>query len=255
MSDIDSKVDKVLIGTRLSSELYNGFVDYLQNECRIMPSEQLLTTEMTQTMKTSAKKTNNSIRKKFRTWTKRMIYSNGVLKHKATEKTIIPELDFLKTIKLIHESTRRHLNLTQTVRQIKSSFTWTSKNFGMDLVDVVLIFCQCNRKKCQRRGHTLKEKLEDRSNRCANKEMSSGHNTDKMSVDDEPEQELVSIDGCNQFDELVFNIHLMRIHVNLSRVQKFRKNSGLRESLMNRSDIQFKFLIFISLQVFKSVSN
>ena len=232
MSDTDSKIEKVLIGTRLSSELYNGFVDYLQNECRTMPSSQFLTNEMTQTMKTSAKKTNNSIRKKFRTWTKRMIYSNGVLKHKATEKTIIPEMDFLKTIKLIHESTRRHLNITQTVRQIKSSFTWTSKNFGMDLADVVVIFCQCNRKKCQKRGQTFKERLKDKSkNRIASKEMSFGQNADNICADGKSEQEFVSIDCCKQFDELIFNIHLMRIHVDLCKVRKFRKSSGLRESM------------------------
>lgn len=208
----------VSVGTRLSSQLYNSFVDYLQNGSKTMPSKYLLDEEMTKTMNASAKKTNNTIRKKFRNWT--------------TKKVIIPQMDYLKTIKSIHESTPEHLTVSQTVRQIKSRFSWTSKNFGMNLTDVLAVLCDCDKKLCRKRGQNFSAKRKTRFN---GRQIPVDVNQQIMSVIEEP------IDGksdnkshserCIQlFDELVSRIHSMATLVNPFRICPLRRHSELKES-------------------------
>lgn len=228
---IQSDGEQVSVGTRLSSQLYKGFVNYLDDECRTLPSEQLLAAEMSKTMKTSAKKSNKNTKKKFKTWSKRMVYSDGLLKHRSTGKIIIPEMDFLSAIKAIHESSSRHLNVSQTVRRIKSRFTWTSKNFGMNLTDVFAIFSQCSRKRCRERALTFRERFNKKR---PNKKVCSQHQ-----VSDGGSRVSEDLNYSEFFDELVFRIHSMRIDLNLCKVIKYVKHSELRESMSKSDTNQF----------------
>ena len=237
-------VPKPVIGSRLSSELYQSFINYFSDESPRMPSKSLLVREMSQTMNSRAKKTNNTVRKKFRNWTKRMALSNGVLLHKPTNKIIIPEMDFHKTIEEIHKSSAQHLNVTQTVRQIKSRFTWTTKNFGIDFSDVLNTLSECQNKKCQKSVRINKKRLKNRDSKLSQTpEISKLFDTQSRSEDNSVTSKYFfgnnqNIDSktylsedCNQlFDELVFKIHLMRIHINLFKVHKFRRHPSLRES-------------------------
>ncbi len=105
------------MSSRLSLQLYELLFNYLKNDCKQMPSKELLMREMSQTIKINAKKSMKSIRKKFIKWSERMKLSNGFLLHKTSNKIIIPEIEFQNVIKKIHESNDQHFSYSQTIGQ------------------------------------------------------------------------------------------------------------------------------------------
>lgn len=212
--------DPKLIGTRLSPALYYSFIDYLRSGENTMPSGDLLAREMIKTMNIFAKKTNGAFRKKFKCWSKRMTYSNGVLLYKPTKQEIIPEVDFRNTVKSIHESTPEHLNIYQTVHQIKTRYTWSSKNFGMNLTDVLAVLYNCDKKLCQKRKQTFETK------RKPNMTITSVNSPNEDSISVTNDSELIT----KMFEELMARIRLMVTHIRFCKFHETSKHPDLTES-------------------------
>ncbi|CAL1284101.1 unnamed protein product [Larinioides sclopetarius] len=104
---------------------------------------------MIPTFQLGAKTHRRALQSKFKSWAKRMAVLNGNLVLSSSGKIIIPQERCEEIVMELHLD--NHTSINNVITQIQKKYSWTKKNFGMDLGIVMnAISNNCKNAACQK---------------------------------------------------------------------------------------------------------
>ncbi|GBL84949.1 hypothetical protein AVEN_42211-1 [Araneus ventricosus] len=132
----------------LTEHLHILFKHYITDgRVRAPPEFQLR--DMIPTFQQGAKTNRRALQSKFKSWAKRMTVLNGNLVLSSSGKIIIPQERCEEIVMELHRDD--HMSINKVITQIQKKYSWTKKNFGMDLEIVMnAISNNCKNAACQK---------------------------------------------------------------------------------------------------------
>ncbi|XP_067130663.1 ras-related protein RabX-like [Centruroides vittatus] len=150
--DIRFECPKYMQGYLLSENMYALFVNYIRSyRFRVPKAKQLI--ELIGTFQDGAKRDRRALQSKFKSWSRRMDVreTDGKLIIQQSGKEILPIEKCYSIVMKLHCQTEEHRDIDCVVYEIRQTYSWGRRDFGMDWDVVMAILKTCNKIECQQK--------------------------------------------------------------------------------------------------------
>ncbi|XP_023215556.1 serine/threonine-protein kinase pakD-like [Centruroides sculpturatus] len=152
VGEIRFECPKHMQGYLLSENLYALFVNYIRS-CRFRAPKAKQLTELIMTFQDGAKRDRRALQSKFKSWSRRMDVreTDGKLVIRQSGKEILPIEKCYSLVMELHCQTEEHRDIDCIVHEIRKTYSWGRRDFGMDWDVVSAILKTCNKIECQQK--------------------------------------------------------------------------------------------------------